>query len=66
MLKAMLHDAMSLMNVMNNHLHVPRSGIKYFFICSQIGVTVSRSGITTFSSSRTGITDNQKKPDFKP
>ena len=32
MLKAMLHDAMSLMNVMNN-LHVSHSGIKYIFIC---------------------------------
>ena len=60
MLKNMLHDAMSLMNVMNN-LHVSRSGIKYVFICSQMGVTVSRSGFTTFSSSRMGITDNQKK-----
>ena len=56
----MLNDALSLMNVMNN-MHVSRSGIKYIFICSQIGVTVSRSGFTTFSSSRTGITDNQKK-----
>ena len=36
MLKAMLHNAMSLMN-----LHVSRSGIKCIFICSQIGVTVS-------------------------
>ena len=42
--------AMSMMNVMNNLL-ISRSGIKYFFICSQIGVTIFRSGITTFSSS---------------
>ena len=60
MLKAMLHDVLSLMNVMNN-LHVSWSGIKNIFICSQIGVTVSRSGFTTFSSSRTGITANKKK-----
>ena len=43
MLKAMLHDAMSLIN-----LQLFRSGIKCIFICSQIGVTVSRSGFTTF------------------
>ena len=60
MLKTMLNDALSLMNVMNN-MHVSRSGIKYIFICSQIGVTLSRSGFTTFSSSRTGITNKQKK-----
>ena len=30
------------------------------------GETVSRLGITTFSCSRTGSTDFQKKPNFKP
>ena len=45
MLKVMLHDALSLLNVMNN-LHASRSGIKYIFICSQKGDTVSRSGST--------------------
>ena len=61
MKKAMLNDALSLMNVMNN-LHVSVSGIKYIIICIQAGVNVSRSGFLKIPDGN--HRQPEKKPDF--
>ena len=57
--------AMSMMDVINN-LHVSCSGIIYFFICSQIGVTVSRRASQLSQVPEWQSQTITKKPDIKP